>query len=68
MLKDEIRYIIFLTEKIWFFLGLITGNEETDLLYDDEAVRKIMECHYWLMQEFRESEYTRKNVKNRGFA
>ena len=40
--------------------GLINGDVVTDLLYDNEQVRKIMERHYEMMKEFREQEFTRK--------
>ena len=45
------------------FPGIATGNEATDSLYDDEILRKIIEHHYGLMKEFRESEFTRKLKK-----
>ena len=36
---------------------------EKNFLYYDETVRKIMERHYGLMKEFRESEFIRKFKK-----
>ena len=47
------------------FLGITTGNEAIDSLYNDEMVRKIMEHHFWLIKEFRETEFTRKLNKQR---
>ena len=32
----------------------------TDLLYDDEIIRNIMERHYTMMKEFRELEFSKK--------
>ena len=48
------------TGKNVIFPGLSVGNIATELLYDDKLVRKIMERHYELMKEFRESEFSRK--------
>ena len=45
--------------------GLVNGDVATDLLYDDEQVRKIMERHYEMMKEFREQEFTKKLKKAR---
>ena len=51
------------TGKSIVFPGLTTGNKVTGLLYDDEAIRKIMERHYELMKKFREVEFSRKLIK-----
>ena len=42
------------------FPGLRTGDMATDSLYDDEAVRRIMERDYEGMKKFRETEFLRK--------
>ena len=41
------------TGKNIFFPGITTGTEATITLYDDQMVRRIMECHYGLVKEFR---------------
>ena len=43
--------------------GLDNGNVVTESEYDDEAVRKIMEQHYGMMNEFRELEFSKKLKK-----
>ena len=43
--------------------GLTNGNVATDSVYDDEAVRKKMGCHYEMMKEFRELEFSKKLKK-----
>ena len=40
--------------------GLTMGDMVTDSLYDDEMIRNIMECHYTMMKEFRELEFSKK--------
>ena len=40
--------------------GLTSGNLATESLYDDEAVRQIMERHHEIMKEFRQAEFTKK--------
>ena len=47
------------------FPGLRTGDMATDSLYDDEAVRRIMERDYEGMKKFRETEFSRKLDKTR---
>ena len=52
--------------------GLVTGNVATESLYDDEAVRRIMERHLELMKRFREAEFSRKlerakNMRLKGY-
>ena len=54
------------------FPGLVTGDEATGLLYDDEMVWKIMERHYSMMKQFRELEFTKnlkkaRNTRSRGY-
>ena len=49
-----------MTGKSIVFPGLTTGNTATDSLFDDEAVRKIMERHHEMMRKFREVEFSRK--------
>ena len=60
------------TGKNVIFPGITTGNVATESLYDNELVRKIMERHYELMKEFRESEFSRKlniaaNTRSKGY-
>ena len=43
--------------------GLTMCNMATDLLYDDEMIRNIIECHYTMMEEFRELEFSKKQRK-----
>ncbi len=40
--------------------GLTIGNMATNSFYDDEMIRNIMECHYMMMREFRELEFSKK--------
>ena len=40
--------------------GLTSGNLATESLYDDEAVRQIMERHHEITKEFRQAEFTKK--------
>ena len=40
--------------------GLTMGDMATDLLYDDEMIRIIMDRHYIMMKEFTESEFSKK--------
>merc|ERR1712105_472858 len=40
--------------------GLSNGNMTTESLYDDEAVRKIMERHHEILKEYRQIEFTKK--------
>ena len=52
--------------------GLTTGNEVTDSLYDDEAVRRIMERHSEMAKRFREAKFSRKleqakNMRSKGY-
>ena len=54
------------TGKNVVFPGLSTGDEATDSLYDDELVWKIMERHYEIMKEFRELEFSKKLVRDKG--
>ena len=42
---------------------LTTGNMATDSICDDEMVRNIMERHYTMMKEFRETEFSKKLQK-----
>ena len=49
-----------MTKKSIVFPSLTTGNTTTDSLYDNEAVRKIMERHHKIMRKFREVEFSRK--------
>ena len=51
------------TGKSIVFPGITTGNEVTESLYDDEAIRRIMERHYELRKKFREIEFSRKLIK-----
>ena len=44
---------------------MTTGTPATDLLYNDESVRRIMERHYAMMKEFRE--FGRKLQKARDY-
>ena len=37
--------------------GISTGNEATESMYEDEAVRKAMERHFEISKEFREIEF-----------
>ena len=46
---------------------MTTGTPATDLLYNDESVRRIMERHYAMMKEFREAEFGRKLQKARDY-
>ena len=41
-------------------LGLTMDDMATDLQYDDEMIRRIMEHHYTMMKEFRELEFSKK--------
>ena len=43
--------------------GLGNGNIVTESEYDDEAVRKIMERYYGMMNKFRELEFSKKLKK-----
>ena len=52
-----------MTGKNVVFPGITSGNEAMDSHYDDEVVRRIMECHFELMKEFREIELSRKLKK-----
>ena len=52
-----------MTGKSIVFPGLTTGNTATVSLYDDEAVRRIMERHHEMMKKFREVEFSRKLIK-----
>ena len=61
-----------MTGKNVVFPGLVTGDEATGSLYDDEIVQKIMERHYSMMKEFRKLEFTKKlkkasNTRSRGY-
>jgi len=40
--------------------GLSNGNMTTESLYDDEAVRGIMERHHEILKDYREVEFTKK--------
>ena len=40
--------------------GLMMGDVATDSVYDDEIIRNIMECHYTIMKDFRELEFSKK--------
>ena len=40
--------------------GLTMGDMATDSMYDDEMIRRIMECHYAMMKDFRELEFSKK--------
>ena len=60
------------TGKNIIFPGISAGNISTESLYDDEAVRKIMERHSFMTRAFREMEFNRKleiacNVRSRGY-
>ncbi len=51
---------------------MVNRDIATDLLHDDEKLRKIMERHYEMMKEFREQEFTRKlkraeNTRSKGY-
>ncbi len=48
------------TGKSLMIPGLTMGDMATDLLYDDEMIRNIMEHHYIMMKEFRELEFSKK--------
>ena len=52
-----------MTGKSIVFPGLTTGNTATESLYDDEAVRRIMERHHEIMRKFREVEFSRKLIR-----
>merc|ERR1711905_8676 len=43
--------------------GLSNGNTTTESLYDDEAVRTIMENHHEILKEYRQVEFTKKLEK-----
>ena len=52
--------------------GLVTGNLAMESMYDDEAVRMIMERHSEMMKGFREVEFARKleraiNTRSRAY-
>ena len=49
-----------MTVKSVTFPGLMMGDMATDLMYDDEMIRRIMECHYAMMKDFRELEFSKK--------
>merc|ERR1712237_194532 len=40
--------------------GLSNGNLATESLYDDEAIRRIMERHHEVLKQYREIEFTKK--------
>merc|ERR1712074_193365 len=40
--------------------GLSNGNIATESLYDDEAIRRIMERHYEILKQYRQVEFTKK--------
>ena len=40
--------------------GRTSGNLATESLYDDEAVKRIMERHHETIKEFRKAEFTKK--------
>ena len=53
-------------------LGISTGNVATESMYEDEAVRKTMEKHFEIANEFREIEFGSKidkaiNARMKGF-
>merc|ERR1712030_145009 len=43
--------------------GLSNGNLATESLYDDEAIRRIMERHHEVLKEYRQIEFTKKLEK-----
>merc|ERR1712148_152232 len=40
--------------------GLSNGNLATESLYDDEAIRRIMERHHEILKQYRQIEFTKK--------
>merc|ERR1712030_244186 len=40
--------------------GLSNGNLATESLYDDEAIRRIMERHHEVLKQYRQIEFTKK--------
>ena len=48
------------TSKSVLIPGFTMADMAMDPLYDDEMIRSIMECHYTMMKEFRELEFSKK--------
>merc|ERR1712105_134778 len=51
------------TGKSMVLPGLSNGNLATESLYDDEAVRRIMERHHEVLKQYRRIEFTKKLEK-----
>merc|ERR1711890_68292 len=60
------------TGKSVVYPGITEGNEVMESSYDDARVREIMERHYQVMRDYRESEFSRKlnitaNTRMKGY-
>merc|ERR1712173_512868 len=60
------------TREIIVLPGLNNSNVTTDSKYDDEALRKIMEQNYGIINKFRELEFSKKfkrasETRSRGY-